>query len=219
MPTYHLTVFPLAAWPRRKIDKIRRSFLWKGEENANGGHCLVNWPMVARPKDIGGLGIPDLDKFGRALRLRWLWQDWTDDSKPWVGSELPCNEANRLLFKASTTISIGDGAKARFWHDNWLDGEAPKNFAPHLFELVRGKNKSVQQELRNNSWIHTLRSRITTAEHLEEFVSLWIRIKASTYCQACGTPLFGDGQPTVLTPLAPPTGSNSRVPMLVSKTS
>jgi hypothetical protein len=42
MPTYHLTVFPLAAWARRKIDKIRRSFLWKGEDNANGGHCLVN---------------------------------------------------------------------------------------------------------------------------------------------------------------------------------
>jgi hypothetical protein len=36
------------------------------------------------------------------------------------------NKADRLLFKASTVITIGDGAKARFWHDNWLDGEAPK---------------------------------------------------------------------------------------------
>ena len=27
MPTYHLTVFPLAAWAKKKIDKIRRSFL------------------------------------------------------------------------------------------------------------------------------------------------------------------------------------------------
>ena len=42
MPTYHLTVFPLPVWARKSIDKIRRSFLWKGEENANGGHCLVN---------------------------------------------------------------------------------------------------------------------------------------------------------------------------------
>jgi hypothetical protein len=27
MPTYHLTVFPLVAWAKKKIDKIRRSFL------------------------------------------------------------------------------------------------------------------------------------------------------------------------------------------------
>lgn len=50
---------------------------------------------MARPKDLGGLGIPDLEKFGRALRLRWLWQDWVEESKPWVGAELPCNETDR----------------------------------------------------------------------------------------------------------------------------
>jgi hypothetical protein len=177
MPTYHLTVFPLAAWARKKIDKIRRSFLWKGEENANGGHCLVNWPTVSRPKDLGGLGLPDLDKFGRALRLRWLWQDWVDDSKPWAGAELPCNELDRLLFNASTKVTIGDGEKARFWHNNWLDGEAPRHLAPHLFELVKRKNRSVKLELRNNSWIRSLNGRITTAVQIEEFVSLWIRIQ------------------------------------------
>jgi hypothetical protein len=50
MPKYHLTVFPLVAWAKKQIDEIRRSFLWKGDENANGSHCLVNWVMVTRPK-------------------------------------------------------------------------------------------------------------------------------------------------------------------------
>ena len=177
MPTYHLTVFPLSAWEKKKIDKIRRSFLWKGDENANGGHCLVNWPTVARPKDLGGLGVPDLEIFGRALRLRWLWQEWTEDSKPWIGMDLSCSHIDRLLFNASTTVTIGDGAKASFWHNNWLEGEAPKYLAPNLFQLANRKNRTVQQELCNDNWIRSLGHRITTATHVEEFVSLWIRIQ------------------------------------------
>jgi len=74
-------------------------------------------------------------------------------------------------------VTIGDGAKARFWHNSWLEGVAPRNLAPHLFLLVTRKNKMVQQELQNNNRIHSLRGKITTATHIEEFVSLWIRIQ------------------------------------------
>ena len=41
IPTYYLTVFQLRKWAVKRIDKIRRSFLWKGTPEANGGHCLV----------------------------------------------------------------------------------------------------------------------------------------------------------------------------------
>jgi hypothetical protein len=177
MPIYHLTIFPLARWATKQIDKIRRSFLWKGEDNVHGGHCLVNWKTVARPKDLGGLGVLDLEKFGRALRLRWLWQEWTDSSKPWEGLQVPCNKLDRLLFQASTTVVIGNGIKAKFWHHGWLDGEAPRNLAPHLFKLIRRKNKSVAQELTNSAWIQSLRGKITTTTQLEEFVYLWTRIR------------------------------------------
>jgi hypothetical protein len=37
------------------MDRIRRSFFWKGAENANGGHCLVRWTKVRKPKQLGGL--------------------------------------------------------------------------------------------------------------------------------------------------------------------
>ena len=87
LPTYFLTVFRLQKWAIKGIDKLRRSFLWKGANEANGGHCLVNWCKTRRPKKFGGLGILDLDLFSRALRLRWLWFQWTEPERPWGGTQ------------------------------------------------------------------------------------------------------------------------------------
>jgi hypothetical protein len=45
MPTYFLTVYKMPKWGISRIDRFRRSFLWKGQDpdNVRGGHCLVNW--------------------------------------------------------------------------------------------------------------------------------------------------------------------------------
>ena len=67
MPVHSLTVFALKKWAIRKIDSIRRSFLWKGAASANGGHCLVRWPKATRPKILGGLGILDPERFRACL--------------------------------------------------------------------------------------------------------------------------------------------------------
>jgi hypothetical protein len=34
---------------------------------------------------LGGIVILDLEKFGYALRLRWLRYEWVVPEKPWVG--------------------------------------------------------------------------------------------------------------------------------------
>jgi hypothetical protein len=63
-------------WAICGVDRFRRSFLWKGSdlENVRGG--LVNWPTCTRPKRLGGLGIKDIERFNRALRLKWMWHNW-----------------------------------------------------------------------------------------------------------------------------------------------
>jgi hypothetical protein len=38
-----MSVFQLSKWAVKRIDKIFRNFLWKGSEEACGGHCMVNW--------------------------------------------------------------------------------------------------------------------------------------------------------------------------------
>jgi hypothetical protein len=80
----------------------------------SGGHYLVMWPKAARPKALGGLGILDLERFGRALRLRWLWYEWVDPNCPWVGAPPPCDLTYKALFRASIVVKIGRGDKISF---------------------------------------------------------------------------------------------------------
>ncbi|BAS81596.1 Os02g0818601 [Oryza sativa Japonica Group] len=72
IPIYLLMAINAPKWVIKGIDKIRRSFLWAGKASANGGVCWVAWARVCSPKEYGGLGIPDLERLGIALRSRWL---------------------------------------------------------------------------------------------------------------------------------------------------
>jgi hypothetical protein len=96
------------------IDKLRRCFLWAGDKKVFGGKCKVNWIITTLPKDCGGSGVLDLNKFAMALRLRWLWHEWSSPKKAWVGTEVPCTEKDRLLFAACTSIKLGNGHKTSF---------------------------------------------------------------------------------------------------------
>jgi hypothetical protein len=63
----------LPLWAIKAIEKLLRGFLWRGRKEAKGGHCLLVWAKVARPKELGGLGIQNIRNLGWALRARWPW--------------------------------------------------------------------------------------------------------------------------------------------------
>lgn len=136
IPTYYMTVFSLSKWAIKRIDRIRRNFLWKGSEEARGGHCLVNWRRVQRPRQLGGLGVLDLQTFNRALRIRWQWLKWKDTNKPWSEMAIQHTPTELELFRTCTTILLGNGQRAAFWHDRWLQGKSPKEIAPDLYKLA-----------------------------------------------------------------------------------
>jgi len=172
---YFLTSLRAPKETIKDIDRQRKRFLWAGAETLTGGKCKVNWPRSARPKYSGGLGILHLGKFARALRLRWLWRQWSASSDGSLGDETPCNTTDQLLFAASTTLTIGDGKRALFWSSAWLDGQRPCDVAPHLFAISRRKNRTLQQALLDNNWIRdiNLQHHNFSAQHLAEYTHLW----------------------------------------------
>jgi hypothetical protein len=119
---YPLTAIDVPAEPLQAIQKIIRGFLWAGNEKATGRKCKVNWTAVCRPTSLGGLRILNMEKFGRALRLRWPWFEWTASERPWVGLGNPCTKDDMDFFYAMTNVTISDGKKAIFWDAPWAGG-------------------------------------------------------------------------------------------------
>ncbi|KAE8806355.1 hypothetical protein D1007_17405 [Hordeum vulgare] len=89
---YMISVHPFPNWLLQRIDKRMRAWVWRSMETCNGGHCRLNWLQVCKPLHLGGLGIPNMQMFGTALRLRWLWSRWDNPARSWSGIVVPCSD-------------------------------------------------------------------------------------------------------------------------------
>jgi hypothetical protein len=173
---YLLTVVKAPKNFLKELDKIRRRFLWAGDKELTGGKCKVAWIKVCTPTVNGGLGIIELEKFSRALRLRWLWFSWDDRGRPWKGMELPVDKDDRALFNAATIVTLGNGNTASFWTSRWLQGEAPATLFPTLFKHSKRKNRTVKQALTDNKWVSDVDHNMNV-QLISEFVDLWGRLQ------------------------------------------
>lgn len=112
-----------------EIDKIRRCFLWDWDKALLGGKCNINRTKTSLPKEFGGLGILNMDRFATALSLRWLGTNGRLRIRPGWARRGPCTENDRLLFAACTTITLENGQKTPFWTSDWLQGRRPMDIA------------------------------------------------------------------------------------------
>jgi hypothetical protein len=210
-PIYLLTVLKPTKGTLEDLDKIRRRFLWAGDGNISGGKCKVNWTRTTLPKKLGGLGILDLDKFSRALRLRWLWLQWTTSDKTWAGTEVPCDDTDSLLFANCTQITLGNGKNSSFWGSGWLQGKRPRDIAPLLFAKTMRKNEPSLQ-----LWKITTGCEILTFETDSPRSSSQSSLHCGTLLPQRSsirikrTRLDGHKRRTVITPRPQPTKLNSK---------
>ena len=162
IPTHTALAVNLSPWVIKCIDGYRRGFLWQGASTAKGGHCLLSWPRVCRPTDFGGLGLLDLQRFGYALRMRWLWLKRAEGNRSW--QDLPTKEEPivQAMFQESIYFELGDGNMALFWSDRWLQGQSLLDVAPCLCNAVDTrvrKRRTVAHALQNNCWISDISGR------------------------------------------------------------
>lgn len=113
-PNLPLNVPGSPAMAFKAIDKIRRAFLWKGTDAVNGGHCLVSWKQMCRPKESGGLGVLDLEIMNSALRVRWAWKARSAENRAWSILLDPLEKHEKQLFNAIAWIHLGDGLRFFF---------------------------------------------------------------------------------------------------------
>jgi hypothetical protein len=69
-----LSLYGLPALVRKQIDRIRCKFFWQGSSNHRKKYALVAWKKLCLPKEMGGLGILDLNTMNMAVLLKWLWE-------------------------------------------------------------------------------------------------------------------------------------------------
>jgi hypothetical protein len=113
IPIHVCIVVKASPWILQAIDKLRHSFVWTGIDQVLGGKCLVAWSKVARPADLGGLGIL-VTTLSYALRLRLEWLARTEPTRLWASLLCHAEPIVCAMFDASTTIQVGNGARDPF---------------------------------------------------------------------------------------------------------
>lgn len=175
IPIHQLLVLAPPKKILKLLEKIQRGFLWAARADANGGHCHVNWRRVCRPIQLGGLGVRDLQRTGLALRIRWLWFNKMDDGRAWSGLDLQFTQEEQAFFFASTFTILGNGQRARFWEDRWLDGRAISEIVPTLYAVIpkrRRKSRTVADGLLDHRWATDIQGTLGIHE-IGQYLMLW----------------------------------------------
>ncbi|GJU17883.1 hypothetical protein Tco_1145849 [Tanacetum coccineum] len=139
---YWASVFKIPKTVIKEINGILKRYLWSNSESARG-KAKVAWKQVCKPKDCGGLGVKDLEKWNEALLAKHLWNIASKKDSLWVkwihavrlkdasiwnvqwnekdGWNWKCLLEIRDKIAHNFQFKIGDGSNILMWYDRWHD--------------------------------------------------------------------------------------------------
>ncbi|EEE69615.1 hypothetical protein OsJ_29192 [Oryza sativa Japonica Group] len=176
LPVHYLSVLELPQSAIKEIDRKCRGFLWKGQEEVSGRHCLVAWKSVCMPYEKGGLAIKNLNFFGMALRLKWLAKRGEHRDRPWTTVETKQPKELHDLFFSATRQVLGDGENTKFWLADWLPIGSIKARFPLIFSHVERKGLTVARGLQNHRWVRDIKG-APSNRGIGEYFQIWDAIQ------------------------------------------
>jgi hypothetical protein len=78
LPMYMLSFFEVPREVLHKLDYLRSRFFWQADDQKKK-YRLAKWEILCQPKDIGGLGIKNIDIQNKCLLSKWLFKLINED--------------------------------------------------------------------------------------------------------------------------------------------
>jgi hypothetical protein len=82
------------------------------------------------------------------------------------------------MFTVATRVTVWNGHTRRFLMSNWTQGAPLASMFLDLFEHSKRKNRTLAEEMVNETWIWDLTHGITP-DLLAKYVTLWIMVDAT----------------------------------------
>lgn len=166
-PLYHSIICPFSfflAGLEKKINRIRKRFLWNAIDKSSNKYLLVSWGQVYRPKEVGGFGIMDLRTFNISLMAKRWWhllirnqgsfqklqitkygpQRGTQYGGTMNAYNTQTFQKGMLVFKYlvwhSLEYSLGNGQNIAFWYDKQCLQNSLKIMFSNIFQKSINKN-------------------------------------------------------------------------------
>ncbi|XP_020262570.1 uncharacterized protein LOC109838550 [Asparagus officinalis] len=128
-PLYYMSFHKLPGWLIKEVDKIRKNFLWTGNNQSKPFKCLVNWKRKGFFLQLSNSNSQN----------SMVWNDII---------------SNKEAFLHLISWSLGIGTNIRFWEDKWIGNNTLSSLYPAIYSLALSSNVSIHSQglFLNNTW-------------------------------------------------------------------